>query len=182
MAAGGSQDASGENGKVIQMQNELLRTIETLSHQRLNLIRQLSGQSAAALQCLDVEDVEGFAEYIKKRDTLIHRVDELTNKLSASLAHLETKKAAVLHALLTSGAEITVCPQWCAALASDREKMDKLLHNCIGMNVRMDALARALTGQLQKQLTHIHANKKVRSRYMIHDGSTAGMHINYTSK
>ena len=164
------------------MQSDILRMIEMMSHQRLNLVKQFSAQSAAAFQCLDGGDVEGFVGNVQKGDALIPQIDKLTAEIEASLPRLGETDAATLRALFASGVEGTVCPQWCATLASDRVNMDKLIHNCIGMNARMEARARALTLQLQKQINHIRANHKLRNRYITRGDNASGAHINYTSR
>lgn len=164
------------------MQSEVLRMIEMMSHQRLNLFRRFSAQSAAALQCLDDGDVEGFVGNVEKRDALIPQIDKLTAEIGAHLPLLGETDAETLRTLFASEAKDAACPQWCATLASDRANMDKLIHNCIGMNARMEARARALAGQFRKQINHIRANQKLRSRYSMPGGSASGAHIDYTSR
>jgi hypothetical protein len=163
------------------MQIEVLRTIEAMSHQRLNLVKQFSAHSAAALQCLDGGDVEGFVENVEKGDALIPQIDKLTAEIETSLPQMGIKNAAALRTLIASGAKGAACPAWCAALASDWTNMEKLLHSCIGMNARMEARVRALSEELRKQISHIRANQKLQSRYIV-QGGASGARINYTSK
>lgn len=163
------------------MQSDILQKIETMSRQRLNLLKQFNALSACALQCLDVGDIDGFVENVEASNRLTQRIDELSAAIDAHVSQLGSASAATVRALFATGAENIACPEWCAALAYDSANMKKLLRNCASLNARMDARARAVSSEIREQLNRIRMNKKIHNRYVM-PGATAGMHINYRSK
>jgi hypothetical protein len=181
MEKGGSQDPPGENGKVKRMQSDILQKIETMSRQRLNLVKQFNALSASALQCLDGGDIDGFVTNVDASSVLTTKIDELSASIDAHVSQLGSASAATVRALFASGAENVAVPEWCASLAYDSANMKKLLRNCTALNARMDARARAVSSEIREQLNRIRMNRKINNRYAAH-GATAGMHINYRLK
>ena len=163
------------------MQSDILQKIETMSRQRLNLVKQFNALSACALQCLDGGDIEGFVENVDAANKLTARIDELSKTIDSNVSQLGNASAATVRALFASGAENVACPEWCAALAYDSVNTKKLLRNCASLNARMDVRARAVSSEIREQLNRIRMNRKIHNRYAM-QGATAGMHINYRSK
>ncbi len=163
------------------MQSDILQKIETMSRQRLNLVKQFNALSACALQCLDGGDIDGFVQNVDATNELTNKIDELSSSIDAQVSQLGSASAATVRALFASGPENAACPEWCAALAYDSANMKKLLKNCASLNARMDSRARVVSSEIREQLNRIRMNRKINNRYAMH-GATAGMHINYRSK
>lgn len=163
------------------MQSDILQKIETMSRQRLNLLKQFNALSACALQCLDGGDIDGFVQNVDACNELTQRIDELSALIDAHVSQLGGASAATVRALFASGPENVACPEWCAALAYDSANMKKLLRSCASLNARMDARARAVSSEIRDQLNRIRMNRKIHNRYAV-PGAMAGMHINYRSK
>lgn len=162
------------------IRGEALRDLESLSRRRLNLARQYSALSAAALLCLESGDIDGFLAYADERAAHTARIDEATAAMEKGIARLGPFYASVVRMILTPGRKAAACPQWCQTLASDQAMLAKLLSNCLSMNARMEAHARAHTEQMREQHTRAHANRKLRSRYGTY--AEPGTRIKYTSK
>jgi len=163
------------------MQSDILQKIETMSRQRLNLVKQFNALSACALQCLDGGDIDGFVQNVDAVNMLTHNIDELSAAIDKHVSQLGSASAATVRALFAQGADNAACPEWCAALAYDSANMKKLLRNCASLNARMDARARVVSSEIRDQLNRIRMNRKIHNRYAM-PGATAGMHINYRSK
>lgn len=162
------------------MQSDILQKIETLSRQRLNLVKQFSALSANALQYLDSGDVEGFARSVEGSNALVQKIDEMNAAMEAHVSQLGSASAATVRAVMASG-ESAACPEWCSSLAHDSANMIKILNNCASLNEKMEARARAASSEIREQLNRIRMNRKIHSRYAPHGAST-GMHINYRLK
>jgi hypothetical protein len=158
---------------------DALRDLEDLSRLRLNIARQYSALTAAALQCLEDGDIEGFLARADKRAALTSRIDEATAAMETGMARLGPFYAAIARRMLAPGRK-AACPAWCRALSSDQATLTKLLSNCLSMNARMETHTRALTAQMREQHTRAHAGRKLRSLYGAY--AQPGALINYTSK
>ena len=163
------------------MQSDILQKIETMSRQRLNMIKQFSALSASALQCLDGGDVEEFAHSVEASGALIQRIDDLSATMEAHVSQLGSASAATVRAVFASGEESAAYPEWCASLAYDSANMKKILKNCATLNGKMEARARVVSSEIRDQLNRIRMNRKILNRYGAHS-ATAGMHINYRLK
>ncbi len=163
------------------MQSDILQKIETMSRQRLNMVKQFNALSACALQCLDGGDIDGFVANVDASSAMTKSIDELSAAIDAHVAQLGNASAATVRALFASDGENVTVPEWLASLAYDTLNMKKLLKNCVTLNARMDARARAVSSEIREQLNRIRMNRKINKRYAAH-GATAGMHINYRLK
>jgi len=163
------------------MQSDILQKIETMSRQRLNMVKQFSALSASALQYLDSGDVEEFARSVEASGALIPKIDELSKAMEAHVSQLGSASAATVRAVLASGGEGAAYPEWCASLAYDSANMKKILSNCASLNEKLEARARAASSEIRDQLNRIRMNRKIHSRY-VERGASTGMHINYTLK
>jgi hypothetical protein len=137
----------------MQMQSDILQKVETMSRQRLNLVKQFNALSASALQCLDNGDIVGFVQNVDASNALTHVIGELTTAIDAHVSQLGSASAATVRALFASGAENVVCPEWCTSLAYDSTNMKKLLRNCASLNARMDRAPRAVSSEIREHST-----------------------------
>lgn len=155
---------------------EPLKALETLSHERLKQAERLVALSTEALELLDGDNAETFADNIEAGDAVIAEIDRLSAAIEGGTARLGGKDAATVRALLQSGEEGIPCPAWCARLLSDHIALVRLLRDCQRLNTRMELGARAVSEEAQNQLNGIRMNRKIAKRYIV-PGPTLGTRI-----
>ena len=150
-------------------QAHLLHFIEDLLQKRLEVLKSYPVLSVEALHCLEKEDVQGFTQKLEERDALARKVDTLNAQLNETIAKLDEDKRSFIAQLTSSGMSGTIeqnRPEWGESIARSMERTQKVLHNCVHFDARLNDCAQSLKSTLQKQLEHAQAQRKINATYL----------------
>ena len=163
-------------------QADNLKSLEDLLSERLELLKLYPVLSTQAMQCLEKSDAEGLDLKLNERGLLTEKIDIVGTKINTLVSRLDKESGSVIISLLKPGVQDKDFPGWGVNIARSVERTYKLLQSCALFDEKLLSRAKALHLEIQDQLGHIRAQRKINTAYYDQNTITPGTHIHFSSK
>lgn len=163
-------------------QAEVLKSLEDLLAERLELLKLYPVLSTQAMQCLEKSDAEGFDAKLNERGLLTEKLDAAGIQINALVSRLDKESGDIIISLLKPEIQNKDCPGWGKNIARSVERTYKLLQSCALFDEKLLSRAKALHMEIQDKLGHIRAQRKINSAYYDQNAIPSGTHIHFSSK
>lgn len=167
---------------MIVPQAEVLKSLEDMLLDRLELLKLYPVLSAQAMQCLEKSDTEGFDKKLNERGLLTEKMDAVGAQIDTLVSQLDKDSGALIISLIKVRAQNKECPVWGANIARSVERTYKLLQSCALFDEKLLSSAKALHMENQSQIIRIRAQRKINAAYYDQNVAPNGVHIHFSSK
>jgi hypothetical protein len=163
-------------------QAEVLKSLEDMLLDRLELLKLYPVLSAQAMQCLEKSDTEGFDKKLNERGLLTEKMDAVSAQIDTLVSRLDKDSGTLIKSLIKAGVQNKDCPVWGANIARSVERTYKLLQSCALFDEKLLSCAKALQMEIHDNLGHIRAQRKINAAYYDQNVTPNGAHIHFSSK